>query len=462
MSVPIKSTLFTWNSEQLSGIEFAEKALVLSKKSILVGKDDDTGEPVALTGAAGVTDLGKVLKLVTDGAGDVKVAWAEDDAGHTQNTDTGTTSETFDIDSDNVGVRLQAIVLENETNKGLAIRKIGATEEYRSVKLDKLYSTGAFAGTELSPAPVEVPHALATKKYVDDQIVAGFTANDAMVFKGTVANAAALPTTDFKQGWTYRATGAFTLGTSGTPANNITVEVGDLIICYKDHDVSYNIATNVTTYWTSAQTNIDGAVTAAAALTDNALVIGDGGARGVETFGFGTGNTGKFLRIKSTNNELEWAVPTDTTYSGSTSIILDGTSFKRAALTGDVTAAQNSNATTISDGAVTFTKMVQSGLGGLSVIGRSLNTQGSFGEIIADTDKRVLTRYGNELSFTRIITPMLELIENSEVSVPTAYNVGAGGYIGQMTIDNNFIYVCTTPGASGTARWVRWPVANMW
>jgi hypothetical protein len=49
---------------------------------------------------------------------------------------------------------------------------------------------------------------------------------------------------------------------------------------------------------------------------------------------------------------------TDTTYSGSTSIVLSGNSFQRAALTGDVTANQNSNATTISNNAVTTAKIL--------------------------------------------------------------------------------------------------------
>ena len=46
------------------------------------------------------------------------------------------------------------------------------------------------------------------------------------------------------------------------------------------------------------------------------------------------------------------------TYTGSTSVILNGSSFERAALTGDVTASQNSNATTISDNAVTSAKIL--------------------------------------------------------------------------------------------------------
>ena len=44
-------------------------------------------------------------------------------------------------------------------------------------------------------------------------------------------------------------------------------------------------------------------------------------------------------------------------YTGSTSVTLSGNSFQRAALTGDVTAAANSNATTIANNAVTATKI---------------------------------------------------------------------------------------------------------
>lgn len=52
---------------------------------------------------------------------------------------------------------------------------------------------------------------------------------------------------------------------------------------------------------------------------------------------------------------------TNTTYTGSTSITLSGTSFQRAALTGDVTAPANSNATTIANDAVSNAKLANMG-----------------------------------------------------------------------------------------------------
>lgn len=54
-----------------------------------------------------------------------------------------------------------------------------------------------------------------------------------------------------------------------------------------------------------------------------------------------------------------WVTPTDTntTYVGSTSILLNSGVFTRAALTGDVTAPANSNVTTIADNAITAGKI---------------------------------------------------------------------------------------------------------
>jgi hypothetical protein len=61
----------------------------------------------------------------------------------------------------------------------------------------------------------------------------------------------------------------------------------------------------------------------------------------------------QYLRVNSANNALEWA-----TLSGhaSTSIVYTSDTFVRAALTGDVTASQNANATTIANDAVTNAK----------------------------------------------------------------------------------------------------------
>lgn len=65
--------------------------------------------------------------------------------------------------------------------------------------------------------------------------------------------------------------------------------------------------------------------------------------------------TGDRMVIAKSNGELDvQAIPS---YTGSTSITLSGSSFQRAALTGDVTAPANSNVTTIANNAVTTAKI---------------------------------------------------------------------------------------------------------
>ncbi|WP_312900657.1 tail fiber domain-containing protein [Chryseobacterium taichungense] len=56
---------------------------------------------------------------------------------------------------------------------------------------------------------------------------------------------------------------------------------------------------------------------------------------------------GQVLKYNTTTSSWEPAADAGSTYTGSTSVNLNGTSFERAALTGDVTASANSNSTTV-------------------------------------------------------------------------------------------------------------------
>ncbi len=96
-------------------------------------------------------------------------------------------------------------------------------------------------------------------------VMNAFTANDAMVFKGTIGTGGtvtALPATH-KQGWTYRVI------TAGTYAGKVC-EIGDMIICVTDGTAASN------DHWTVVQTNIDGAVTGPASATTEAIAIFNG------------------------------------------------------------------------------------------------------------------------------------------------------------------------------------------
>ena len=73
------------------------------------------------------------------------------------------------------------------------------------------------------------------------------SASDAMVFKGVVNQDSDIAAADYQAGWTYK------VGTAGTYKGQ-KCEVGDLIVCVKDHADSA-----ADSDWTVVQTNIDGA-----------------------------------------------------------------------------------------------------------------------------------------------------------------------------------------------------------
>lgn len=72
----------------------------------------------------------------------------------------------------------------------------------------------------------------------------------------------------------------------------------------------------------------------------------------VSTFSINTANGLQLTFTDGTSKsvsiaELKAAIDTNTTYSGSNSVVLSGTTFKRAALTGDVNASEDSNTVTV-------------------------------------------------------------------------------------------------------------------
>lgn len=145
----------------------------------------------------------------------------------------------------------------------------------------------------------QLPTLEAVKAYADNLLAA----NDAMVFKGTLGTGGtmtALPA-NHEAGWTYRVI------TAGSYAGH-TCEVGDLIICVTSGTTANNA------HWTVAQTNVDGAVTASANLTNGAVVIG-GGAKNVSTLANGT--TGQVLKVGASGPE--WGTDADTKIANVTS-----------------------------------------------------------------------------------------------------------------------------------------------
>ena len=100
----------------------------------------------------------------------------------------------------------------------------------------------------------------ALRKKVDNVL----SANDAMVFKGVVNQDSDIAAADYQAGWTYK------VGTAGTYKGQ-KCEVGDLIVCVKDHADSA-----ADSDWTVVQTNIDGAVTGPESAVSENLASFDG------------------------------------------------------------------------------------------------------------------------------------------------------------------------------------------
>lgn len=123
-----------------------------------------------------------------------------------------------------------------------------------------------------------------------------------------------------------------------------------------------------------------GSVRIAAAAAGAGLVGGSGSALAVGAGSFITVN------VDDVAVNLTTLVPA----IDSASVVANGTVLERAALTGDVTAAQNSNATTISNDVVSDTKLRDSA--GFSVIGRANLTPGDPGDIVATANGQVLKR----------------------------------------------------------------------
>lgn len=124
-----------------------------------------------------------------------------------------------------------------------------------------------FTGTPKAPTAAAGTNTtqIATTAFVNQAVNAGFAANDAMLFKGTIGTGGtvtALPATH-SIGWTYKVI------TAGTYAGQ-ACEVGDLIICITDGTAANNA------HWTVAQTNINGAVTGPASAVSGNFPVFDG------------------------------------------------------------------------------------------------------------------------------------------------------------------------------------------
>ena len=102
----------------------------------------------------------------------------------------------------------------------------------------------------------------------------------------------------------------------------------------------------------------------------------------------------------------------------------------------------------IDNDAVTFAKMQNSAAAGLSVVGRSTNSAGDFGEITAANDAEVLRRSGSSIVFATVAT---NSIANDAVTYAKIQNVSATDrLLGRQTAGSGDVeeIACTAAGRS--------------
>jgi hypothetical protein len=136
---------------------------------------------------------------------------------------------------------------------------LSSEKAYVTVPLDTKapLASPALTGTPTAPTAAAGTNTtqIATTAFVTNAVSQGFSANDAMVFKGTLGSTngsvLSLPTNSYQAGWTYRVADA------GTYAGDYC-EVGDLIIAIKDGPSSGSSVVNAD--WAKVEHNIDGAV----------------------------------------------------------------------------------------------------------------------------------------------------------------------------------------------------------
>lgn len=236
-----------------AGTEYTERLVNIAKGGLLSA--NASGVPTVLP--AGTDGY----MLVRDDAQTTGLKWQAISAGHTQNTDTGTTSTVFELDNDGYKIELTA---ESASKFGVKVDG-GATYADLQAK-DATFNSVTLTSGTISTAPSNGTD-IVNKTYADGLIAAA----DAMVFKGTVGSGGTYEIAAFNSLATYNAGWTFRVITAGTIKGKVC-EIGDLVIAMVDRTGSGNLDSD----WTVVQTNLDGAVIGPASTTDGYLVLFDG------------------------------------------------------------------------------------------------------------------------------------------------------------------------------------------
>lgn len=404
-------------------VEYSEKFVNIAKGGILSA--DASQNPTVLPVG---TDT---YMLVADSAETTGLKWQAVAAGHTQNTDTGTTSLTFKLDSDGYDIELTA---ESASKFGVKVSG-GATYadiEAKDATFNKVtVVTAPSAGSDLT-----------NKTYVDGIL----GDNNALVYKGVIdcSTNPNYPAAD--AGDVYFVSVAGKIG----GASGVDVEVGDMLICNTDSTASGDHAT-VGIYWNIVQTNLDGVVTGPTSSTDGYFAIWDG-------------TTGQLLKDGA-------GAPGTMAYETATDYLALST-FTAA---GQILYSTGSGAVAVLASGTSGDLLMSGGTGAPSwytpgdLIGYDLT------DVIADdiftTSNQVIysTGAGAEAALTvpeqtlvgRITSGIVDALTGTEVmgilwqSAPATPT--STGTAGQIAYDDDYFYICVA-----TDTWVRSALALNW
>lgn len=253
------------------------------------------------------------------------------------------------------------------------------------------------ADTEITAASTGIPTSAAVKAYADNII----SANDAMVFKGTLGtdgSVTSLPTNKYKVGWTYK------VATADTYAGQ-KCEVGDMIIAIKNGPSTGT--TVVAEDWSVIQTNIDGAVTHTTNMTTGQVVVADGAGE-----------------VKTTGFTIGASVPADAVFTDTT---YDEVTASKPGLAPKL--GNNNNAyAKVSEGALTYVPV--------STIRSDLGTVGTTDSVTSAT----LVPAATTMAAEKILTP--------------------AGWTSAKDLDSSLAFTGATPAAAGSTGLVPAPAAG--
>lgn len=426
-----------------SGVEFTERYVNIPKGALLTGRDVATGAPLVL--APGTNGH----QLVRDDAELTGLKWQAIDAGHTQNTDTGTTSQTFQLQSGSSGVKLK-------NNTGVFEARNAADNAYADMQA----KDATFAKVTVSAAP-SAGTDLTNKTYVDGLLAA----NDAMIFKGTLGTGGTYTTLPLTHGvgWTLRVI------TAGTYAGQVC-EVGDLMITL----VARAGSGNTNADWTVVQTNVDGAVTGpAGAISTEEIAVFNSNNRAIK--GSGVLMSALATTAFVANSYVAKAAFSEhTILAGNNVGAIGPVTLLANQLIGRLNSDNISNLTAanvrtiinVADGATNNTKCT-----GAEINTGTDDAKFATAKAIADsnmvkgpgtiTADRIALFNGTTGKLLKQATVGISDLARWVTAPATKTSIGTQGDIAIDTA-KNFFYVCTQTGGEGVAAWKRSALATNW